>query len=63
MVDLWTTLLPLVIGSAVVPTMIANAAFLPTHLIPTPEDTSRIAAPPTWAPTGSRAADQPLEEG
>jgi glutathione-regulated potassium-efflux system ancillary protein KefC len=59
----YSYLVAVVIGSAVVPTMIANAAFLPTHLIPTPVDTSRIEAQPTLAPTGSFAPDQPLEEG
>jgi hypothetical protein len=50
-----------VIGSAVIPTMIANAAFLSAHLLPPSGSASQAEAQP--APAGRPAADQPLEEG
>jgi glutathione-regulated potassium-efflux system ancillary protein KefC len=59
----YSYLVAVVIGSAVVPTMIANAAFLPTHLVPKSEGAARAAAAPALAQTGALVADQPLEEG
>jgi Kef-type K+ transport system membrane component KefB len=44
----YSHLVAAVIGSAVIPTMIANAWFMPRHLLPTPEG---IAAQPSNAPS------------
>jgi glutathione-regulated potassium-efflux system ancillary protein KefC len=59
----YSYLVAVVIGSAVVPTIIANAAFLPTHLVPRAEGASPAEAQPAMAPTGVLVPDQPLEEG
>jgi hypothetical protein len=40
----YSYLVATVIGSAVIPTMIGNAFFLPRHLIPTAEPTAKEAA-------------------
>ncbi len=59
----YSHLVAVVIGSAVMPTMIANAAFLPRHLMPERAyalEPERIAAA---APATPPAADEPLEEG
>ena len=57
----YSHLVAVVIGSAVIPTMIANAAFLPAHLLPPSGSASRTETRP--APAGGLVADQPLEEG
>ena len=57
----YSHLVAVVIGSAVIPTMIANAAFLPAHLLPPFGSASQAEAQP--APAGGLVADQPLEEG
>jgi len=57
----YSHLVAVVIGSAVIPTMIANAAFLPAHLLPPSGSASRTETRP--APGGGLVADQPLEEG
>jgi len=44
----YSQLVAAVIGSAVIPTMIANAWFMPRHLLPTPEG---VAAQPSDAPS------------
>ena len=44
----YSYLVAAVIGSAVIPTMIANAWFMPRHLLPTPEG---VAAQPSDAPS------------
>jgi Kef-type K+ transport system membrane component KefB len=44
----YSHLVAAVIGSAVIPTMIANAWFMPRHLLPTPEG---VAAQPSDAPS------------
>jgi Kef-type K+ transport system membrane component KefB len=59
----YSHLVAVVIGSAVVPTMIANAVFLPTHLLPKSETASRAGAEPITAPAGALVGGQPLEEG
>jgi Kef-type K+ transport system membrane component KefB len=59
----YSHLVAVVIGSAVVPTMIANAAFLPHHLMPAsvhPAESERLVA---GLPTTPLAPDEPLEEG
>lgn len=59
----YSHLVAVVIGSAVVPTLIAGAFFLPRHLLP---PASEPAAPPRIARTDETApyaADEPLEEG
>src|SRR5581483_5976469 len=50
----YSILVAVVIGSAVIPTLIANAFYLPKHLLPKPEDEAReagasIAAKPVGA--------------
>jgi Kef-type K+ transport system membrane component KefB len=59
----YSHLVAVVIGSAVIPTMIANALFLPRHLLPT----VAIGAEPTQQPAGGPGAvgitAEPLEEG
>ena len=49
----YTLLILAVIASAVVPTVIANAFFLPHHLLPKPESAPVAAAPEQRAPTQS----------
>lgn len=56
--DQYSYLVAVVIASAVVPTLIANARFLPHHLIPARAAGSASSARPTPA-----APDEPLEEG
>jgi Kef-type K+ transport system membrane component KefB len=58
----YSHLVAVVIASAVVPTMIANAMFLPHHLLPKP-DAAETAPAPTAAAAPALLADQPLEEG
>jgi Kef-type K+ transport system membrane component KefB len=58
----YSHLVAVVIASAVVPTMIANAMFLPHHLLPEP-DAAETAPAPTAAAASALLADQPLEEG
>ena len=58
----YSALVAAVIGSAVIPTVIANAFYLPRHLIPQPE-AEPVSQPgtggtPAAKPAGSRAADQ-----
>jgi len=59
----YSYLVAVVIGSAVVPTMIANAAFLPRHLLP------NVAADGQHAPARAVSAPavaleaEPMEEG
>jgi glutathione-regulated potassium-efflux system ancillary protein KefC len=55
----YSALVAAVIGSAVVPTMIANAFFLPRHLLP--RDTASTSGPPVAAlePTSASGGDSP----
>jgi len=54
----YSHLVAVVIASAVIPTLIANARFLPRHLMPArPAEAERRIGPKTLAP------DEPLEEG
>jgi len=54
----YSHLVAVVIGSAVVPTVIANAIFLPRHLI------GQVTAAPTEAAVVSKEPEaEPLEEG
>lgn len=59
----YSHLVAVVIASAVVPTIIANARFLPRHQVPARESMARPA--PRAAPSiaGPGASDEPLEEG
>jgi Kef-type K+ transport system membrane component KefB len=59
--DQYSHLVAVVIGSAVVPTMVANAAFLPAHLLPqrkTPAEAVALASSQSTIPD-----EEPLEEG
>jgi glutathione-regulated potassium-efflux system ancillary protein KefC len=59
----YSHLVAVVIASAVVPTLIANARFLPRHLIP-PRKAAARPAPVAVTPTGASGGfDEPLEEG
>ena len=60
---LWVGLAGVFIGSAVVPTLIAGAVFLPRHLL-TPRVEAEIAADAAAAELRRQAEPpQPLEEG
>jgi Kef-type K+ transport system membrane component KefB len=60
--DQYSHLVAVVIASAVVPTLIANAAFLPAHLLPgrNTRGAARAAVPD---PAAVGAGEEPLEEG
>jgi hypothetical protein len=53
----YSHLVAVVIGSAVIPTLIANLAFFPRHLIPEPEPPSMVP------PRAELPPPEPLEEG
>jgi Kef-type K+ transport system membrane component KefB len=57
----YSHLVAVVIGSAVVPTLVAGALFLPRHLLPRP-GAAGAAARPVLVQEGAAQAD-PLEEG
>ncbi len=58
----YSHLVAVVIGSAVVPTLVANAWFLPRHLLPPPEGTP--ASPERWPSPGPQSnTPEPWEEG
>lgn len=59
--DQYSHLVAVVIGSAVVPTLIAQAAFLPRHLMPAPEQGAAEAAAAAFR--GQTEAAGPLEDG
>lgn len=46
----YSYLIAAVIGSAIVPTLIANGFFLPRHLLPEPAPAPRVAAQPVREP-------------
>jgi hypothetical protein len=52
----YSALVAAVIGSAVVPTLIANAFFLPRHLLRKSEVTETTMPPPTAKQTSTRSA-------
>jgi hypothetical protein len=58
----YSHLVAVVIASAIIPTMIANAAFLPSHLLPSAEEGGAEKAREP-ASVATRAAEEPLEEG
>jgi hypothetical protein len=57
----YSHLVAVVIGSAVIPTMIANAVFLPRHLLPA--KTAEERGQPLPAARAVPGGDEPLEEG
>ena len=59
----YSHLVAVVIGSAVIPTMVANALFLPRHLLPATRDTERKQEDRGVVPVGASALEEPLEEG
>jgi len=59
----YSHLVAVVIACAVVPTLIANARFLPRHLMPAREAAVRPAPVPASSGVGPEALDEPLEEG
>ena len=50
----YSALVAAVVGSAVIPTLIANAWFLPRHLLPRPEREAEPEVAPVAAPTAKR---------
>ena len=50
----YSALVAAVVGSAVIPTLIANAWFLPRHLLPRPEREAQPEVAPVAAPTAKR---------
>jgi len=59
----YSHLVATVIGSAVVPTLIANAFFLPRHLLAARVENELVADAAASEPHGSTALDEPREEG
>ena len=59
----YSHLVAVVIGSAVIPTMIANAIFLPRYLLPKAKAADPGAERPLVAPVAVGIPDEPLEEG
>ena len=55
--DQYSALVAAVIASAVIPTVIANAFYLPRHLLPTPEPVSQEGAGPSAEPAVARAPE------
>jgi glutathione-regulated potassium-efflux system ancillary protein KefC len=53
----YSALVAAVIGSAVLPTLLANAFFLPRHLLPTPEGEAAVAAEPQPAMAAAMAGN------
>lgn len=53
----YSALVAAVIASAVIPTVIANAFYLPRHLLPTPEPVSQHGAGPSTEPVVTRAPE------
>jgi Kef-type K+ transport system membrane component KefB len=54
----YSALVAAVIGSAVVPTLIANAFFLPHHLLPQRPDAKTTSPPPAASATARHAAKE-----
>jgi Kef-type K+ transport system membrane component KefB len=61
--DQYSHLVAVVIASAVVPTLVANARFFPQHLMPAREPWAQPAAETPRAAASTGASDEPLEEG
>jgi hypothetical protein len=59
----YSHLVAVVIASAVVPTLIANARYLPRHLVPARESAARPASIAASGTGSSGTSDEPLEEG
>jgi Kef-type K+ transport system membrane component KefB len=59
----YSHLVAVVIASAVIPTMIAGAVFLPHHLLPRTARDDRPEAAPGIPPASLPVLDEPLEEG
>ena len=59
----YSHLVAVVIGSAVIPTMVANALVLPRHLLPVPTGVERTAEDGAALPVGASPLAEPLEEG
>jgi len=59
----YSHLVAVVIASAVIPTMIAGAVFLPHHLLPRTAQTDRPEVAPGSPPASLPVLDEPLEEG
>jgi hypothetical protein len=59
----YSHLVAVVIGSAVIPTMIANAIFFPRHLLPEAKAADPGAERPLVTPVAVGITDEPLEEG
>jgi Kef-type K+ transport system membrane component KefB len=59
----YSHLVAVVIASAVAPTLIANARFLPRHLMPAERPAAQPAPVTASSESGSRPSDEPLEEG
>jgi len=59
----YSHLVAVVIASAVIPTMIAGAAFLPHHLLPRTARADRPEGAPRPSPAGHPVLDEPLDEG
>jgi Kef-type K+ transport system membrane component KefB len=59
----YTYLVAVVIGSAVVPTLVANAYFLPRHLLPAPSDRAGEPVPVAAAVETAYESPEPFEEG
>ena len=59
----YSHLVAVVIGSAVIPTMVANTLFLPRHPLPVTNDAERMQEDRSVVPVGASALEEPLEEG
>lgn len=59
----YSHLVAVVIGSAVIPTMVANALFLPRHLLPALAGVERMPDDRATLPVGASPLAEPLEEG
>jgi Kef-type K+ transport system membrane component KefB len=59
----YSHLVAVVIGSAVIPTMVANTLFLPRHLLPVTKDAERTQENRGVVPVGASGLEEPLEEG
>ena len=59
----YSHLVAVVIASAVIPTMIAGAVFLPHHLLPQASRPDRPEGAPMITPASHPVLDEPLEEG
>jgi Kef-type K+ transport system membrane component KefB len=59
----YSHLVAVVIASAVIPTMIAGAVFLPLHLLPPTARADLLEGAPATAPVNLPVLNEPLEEG